>query len=419
MINYEDNYVQPLVLAALRKCLPKDSYTLINDITELPNLTDNFVQIGEYESIPFEHILAHGTSSLANTYIIRKALTRKHYLSNTVHNWVTKKSNSILKHHVKTSCHFELDYAEFLEDAIIDAWDLLESFSRNAGKARNHREWWILKPGMSERGHGIRLFSSLEELQTVFEEWETEESSLDEIEKEENNESLTSHFSLNLEKDSINNVVTSDLRHFIVQPYIHPPYLIQNNPQKFHIRTYVLAMGSLKVYVYHDMLALFSQALYVPPWNESKDLSAHLTNTCLGRDNKEELVRLFWSLQIPEVLKKRAFAQICEITGEIFEAAARGMTVHFQTIPNVFEVFGLDFLLDETGKAWLLEINAFPDFQQTGEALREVVGEFWEAVVAHTIGMFFGYCQNIQNHISCSKMVLVNELKLHGGLNGS
>jgi len=89
-------------------------------------------------------------------------------------------------------------------------------------------------------------------------------------------------------------------------------------------------------------------------------------------------------------MKEDIWKQICSITGEIFEAAARGMMVHFQTMPNAFEVFGVDFLVDGEGRAWLLEVNAFPDFRQTGNELRGLVGGLWEEVVGRVVGGFFG-----------------------------
>ena len=66
------------------------------------------------------------------------------------------------------------------------------------------------------------------------------------------------------------------------------------------------------------------------------------------------------------------------------------MTVHFQPLPNAFEVFGVDFLVDAAGTAWLLEINAFPDFKQTGDdlRLREVVAEFWADVLRLAVRPF-------------------------------
>ena len=342
------------------------------------------------------------TASLCNAYIIRKALIRKHYLSTTVYNWVVKNPSSILTTNIKPSCDFELDYAEFLDDALVEAWELQESFKRNEDKEAEEREWWILKPGMSDRGQGIRLFSTEEELQGIFEEWEAERpDSDDEAENEDDHkgeeEAKSASKKGKQEEVGDDYIVTSHLRHFIAQPYIHPPLLVPSNPHKFHIRTYVLALGSLRIHVYKPMLALFSATPYTPPWTvssssltPSQDLSAHLTNTCLQTGGHSGSVQAFWSLDLPSSTKASIFKQICETTGEVFEAAAKGMMIHFQTLPNAFEVFGLDFLVDEGGTAWLLEVNAFPDFKQTGTGLMDLVGGLWEAVVGEVVGDFFG-----------------------------
>jgi hypothetical protein len=66
------------------------------------------------------------------------------------------------------------------------------------------------------------------------------------------------------------------------------------------------------------------------------------------------------------------------------------MTVHFQALPNAFEVFGVDFLVDANGDAWLLEVNAFPDFRQTGDELKGLVQGLWADVVDVMVREFFG-----------------------------
>lgn len=423
LIEYEDPYVQPLILEALRSRLSPNSYTLISSLSELPTPSTPFLQISAYESLLFEHIMEHPTTSLTNAYIIRKALIRKHYLSTTAYNWITKNPSSILATNTKPSCDLELDYAEFLDDALVEAWELQASFQKNEGKEAEEREWWILKPGMSDRGQGIRLFSSEEELQAIFEEWEEASPDSDE-EDDDNNEEESDKIATSEEESGIREdkgddyIVTSHLRHFIAQPYIHPPLLLSSNPRKFHIRTYVLASGSLKVHVYRPMLALFAPSPYTPPYSSSStDLSAHLTNTCLQTSSSSSTtpdpsnVQLFWDLDLPTSLKDKIFSQICEVTGEIFEAAAKGMMVHFQTLPNAFEIFGVDFLVGDNGTAWLLEVNAFPDFRQTGDELKGLVGGLWGDVVEEVVGGFFGVDRKIKDK-STGELVLVKELDL-------
>ncbi|KAK8164886.1 tubulin-tyrosine ligase family-domain-containing protein [Phyllosticta citrichinensis] len=445
LVDYEDQYVQPLILDALASRLPKDSYTLIKSLDEHAGEAKPLLQFRDYESIDFDRAV-DSPNSMINAYVIRKALIRKHYLSTTVSNWIVKHPDSLLKSHVKPSVDFELDYAEFLDDALVEAFDLRESFARNEDKEPKESEWWILKPGMSDRGQGIRLFSTEEELQSIFEEWEAErpDSEVDEesdLETEGAHEKRPSEGELNVtiraEANGIDSsgarsdatatpltpfslattngskfsdfsnrkidvkteqkdyIITSQLRHFIAQPYIDPPLTFDG--RKFHIRTYVLAVGALKVFVYRPMLALFAAAPYSPPWAaDEQDLRAHLTNTCIqGSDAREGSVRAYWDLPndvatLPKGWKDAVFSQICAVTGAAFEAAARGMMIHFQPLPSAFELFGVDFMVDERGDAFLLEINAFPDFRQTGDELQGLVRGLMEDVVDVAFKPFFG-----------------------------
>ncbi|KAF2135906.1 uncharacterized protein K452DRAFT_292837 [Aplosporella prunicola CBS 121167] len=445
LIDYEDPYVQPLILSAFKSKLPESSYELIKSLDEYPSSGGPLLQFRAYEALDFDSALER-PRCLINAYVIRKALIRKHYLATTCHHWVVKHPDSVLKSHVKPSVDFELDYAEFLDDALVEAFELHESWQRNEGKSNEEKEWWILKPGMSDRGQGIRLFSSEEELQAIFDEWEAERPDSDdegegEDEEEEGEEevdgasangsssriskshsatdarsdagSASSHKPLDFSQIQVtteqkNYVITSQLRHFIAQPYIHPP--LQFEGRKFHIRTYVLAVGALKVYVYQPMLALFAAAPYAAPWASSTadggsgpDLRAHLTNTCLqGSEQREGSVRAFWDLPdqaedaasplngVDGGWKAHVFDQICSVTGAAFEAAAREMMIHFQPLPSAFELFGLDFMVDEAGTAWLLEVNAFPDFRQTGDELQGLVEGLMEEVVDVAVKPFFG-----------------------------
>ncbi|KAI7218171.1 hypothetical protein KC333_g3766 [Hortaea werneckii] len=497
-LDYEDPYVQPLILSALKSRLPSELLVFVQNEENketpptLPDGNRKLLQWRQYESIDFDRLLDQPSTTLANSYVIRKALMRKHYLSTTIAHWITKNPDSVLTRHVKPSVEFEVDFAEFLDEALLEAFELHESWARNEGKLPHEREWWILKPGMSDRGQGIRLFSSEEELQGIFEEWDPpSDDEEEEDDDDEDAEEVEGCFSgdekdapdgstslANAKKnasietsneggdgrggddeDEGNGIITSQLRHFIAQPYIHPPLLLPPpHPcagKKFHIRTYVLAVGALKVYVYKPMLALFAAKPYSAPGSPSTpysssdqtpdsqgdpstssttaekdhnddddhiptdvnaDLTGHLSNTCFHLDpsTRESSVHAFWSLpsslsspsnprpssptnhhrqqqQQEEDWKAALFTQIQSITAQTFLAAARTMSIHFQPLPNAFEIFGVDFLVDgDEAKAWLMEINAFPDFAQTGVELKEdLVGGLFEEVVELVVRPFF------------------------------
>lgn len=416
VVDYEDPYVQPIILSALQSHIPSNQLQLLSpdpsrSLAEQVPKGAKVLQIRAYESIDFDHASENPGTSLINSYVIRKALIRKHFLSTTVDHWVAKNPESPLRGHVKASEPFEVDYAEFLDDALDETFDLRASLERNGGGGGDpleaeEREWWILKPSMSDRGQGIRLFSTMEELQEIFDGWEADEPSSDD-EDDENGNNNDDDGAGAYGGDDKDHITTSHLRHFVAQPYIHPPLLLPEcGNRKFHIRAYVLCVGALKVYVSRSMLALFAGRAYSAPWekknkkNEGEGgddqdedyLDAHLTNTCIqGPKADAGSVRRFWDVPgLTAEAKDDVFAQVCSVTGEVFEAAAKAMMVHFQPLGFAFEAFGLDFLVDAGGRAWLLEVNAFPDFKQTGDDLRDVVAEFWQGAVSRGVAPFVG-----------------------------
>lgn len=259
-------------------------------------------------------------------------MIRKHFLSRSVSRHVAKYPDSILSSAFPQTHDFELDYAEFLDEALAEEYELAESLTRNGRASAEGRDWWILKPGMSDRGQGIRLFSTEEELAGIFKSFEIAE---DEDGDGDVEEGSTEEYGGN----SDTQIITNQLRHFVAQKYIHPPLLVDR--RKFHIRTYVLAVGGLRVYVYKPMLALFAAKEYSPPWEGSTDLSGHLTNTCLQTGGGSEgTVRLFWDMgsNVPggQDAMEGIWKSICTITGETFRAAATGQRIHFQASPLFF-----------------------------------------------------------------------------------
>lgn len=406
IVDYEDPYVQPIIVDALKSQLGS-SCGVHTSFSTVPT-ESRLLQIRAYEALDFEYGMTE-SETLMNAYVIRKALIRKHYLSNMIQLWTAKTAKSKLRQHFMPAEDFELDYAEFLDDALVETFELRASFEKNAELEPAERQWWILKPSMSDRGQGIRLFSTEEELLAIFEEWEAQNPDSDEDDENEDDAGAGDEAQSTANADYI---VTSHLRHFVAQPYIHPPLLISDSPfnnRKFHIRTYVVAAGALRVYVYSHMLALFASESYSPPWTATgrdsdstedeailqRMRNVHLTNTCVQRSTGKETIdednvflfsKLPLSIEIQDSIKQ----QIEDTTAELFRAAASYPT-NFQALPNAFEVFGVDFLVDEKSNVWLLEVNAFPDFAQTGQELKEVVVKgLWEEIANVVVAPHFG-----------------------------
>ncbi|KAF3927700.1 hypothetical protein ABW21_db0204383 [Orbilia brochopaga] len=423
IVDYTDDksYVEPLILAAIKSQLPTATIVSPDNVDSIPH-TARQLHWTAYEALDFTHLLSHPTTALFNAYVIRKALIRKHYLLHTVDAYIRKHPSSILKTAVPTAVAFEVDYAEFLDEALQEAYELTTSMDENAAKDPADRVWWILKPGMSDRGAGIRLFSTMDELQAIFESWEQDDT---------DNEDEDG-------KQTGDGIVTSSLRHFVAQEYVAPMLLRPHDgmpARKFHVRTYILAVGALAVYVYRPMLALFAATAYTHPSHQHTssttptdsenssdpvdvDLTAHLTNTCLQNGAHDGAVLPFWSLPTTHLVSENTletwFDEICSVTGELFRAAVGGGRVHFQPVPNGFEIFGVDFLVGEDGKVWLLEVNAFPDFKQTGEELRGLVGGLFEEVVRVAGGFFEGAVEGRGEKEGDERMVKVLEMQVGG-----
>jgi hypothetical protein len=175
----------------------------------------------------------------------------------------------------------------------------------------------------SDCGEGIRLFSDWDSLEAVFRDY---------------------------------GLLASTGR-FTAQRYIHPPLFLPDDKRKWHIRTYAIVAGMLKVHVFEEMLVLLASAEYQTPWDSSCS-AVHLTNTSLPSSNDpQEHTVLLSSLDVR--WKQAVVDQICGITGDVFEAAGAALALSQRS--NCFQIFGLDFIVDEDQKVWLLEVNEAPD----------------------------------------------------------
>ncbi|KAL2752384.1 hypothetical protein ACRALDRAFT_1072344 [Sodiomyces alcalophilus JCM 7366] len=395
-----------------------------DDADDLPRSTDATVlQMCNGQDLNGKFAILNSANGLINAYPNSDAVARKDYLAQVVLYWTAKRPNSILKNHVPETVRLSLDYAEYVDDALAAADDLtlLYNLEENATKPASERDWWILKPALVDSGSGIRLFSTMEELASHLElaEYESdggeseEESEAEEEQAEEVASVVkaappphdgTNGFTPSLSNpglDTLDALVTStgdmtlngkkiergakpqyvfkengripsaQMREFVAQRYIVsvPPL----ERRKWHIRTYVLSVGRLKVHVYREMLALLAGEDYEPPW-KNPSLKSSLTNTALQDEEdfvRKESMRDFWKVAddlLPGDWKADIFDQICAISAELFRAAVHTMADKFTTLDKCFELYALDFLVDTDGSAWLLEVNETPAFYQQGVA---------------------------------------------------
>lgn len=77
---------------------------------------------------------------------------------------------------------------ELFYDELYEVSEALEaqpaSNGDDAEKGQGKRKWWILKPAMTDKGQGIRLFDNKEALQDIFNSFEDEDSDDDDEDEE-------------------------------------------------------------------------------------------------------------------------------------------------------------------------------------------------------------------------------------------
>ncbi|CEL58034.1 putative tubulin--tyrosine ligase C12B10,04 OS=Schizosaccharomyces pombe (strain 972 / ATCC 24843) GN=SPAC12B10.04 PE=3 SV=1 [Rhizoctonia solani AG-1 IB] len=173
-----------------------------------------------------------------------------------------------------------------------------------------------------------------------------------------------------------------------------------------------------------NILALFAGTAYDSPSCQTggkpsdMDLSPHLTNTVLQDDVHESSVRLLKELVGCDVLSTAGIGtllgpedvrdiedQVADILAETFKAALAS-AVHFQVLPNAFELFGVDFLVTHAPEfdpksskyqVHLLEINAEPAIELTGARLNWILVDLFKGIAHTCVKPFFEITKSVPN----------------------
>ncbi|EXL64452.1 hypothetical protein FOPG_19284 [Fusarium oxysporum f. sp. conglutinans race 2 54008] len=279
--------------------------------------------------------------------------------------WSAKRPGSVLSGCMPATVSFEIDYAEYLDEALAesDSYDLCTSLSHNTGLAPKDRQWWILKPALTARGDGIRLFSDESQLRESFESVEDDD---DEI-SEDGKARFSNHA---LASGAVPHLVCDISSHSASEPYC-PPWESMSRGSALtntHLQGTVCSEsarqdfwtlpddlfgqdGSWKDRAYFRIQQIAGEC-FLAAWTLPDDL--------FGQDGS-------W--------KDRAYFRIQQIAGECFLAAAT-MNTNIALHPDCFEIFALDFLIDQDEHVWLMEVNSGPGLSAEGIGSRIAKGFF-------------------------------------------
>ncbi len=134
---FTDSLVQKSISSLQRKP------TLVN-APIIKTRGDQLLQWSSYDEIDHELTLASPDAVLSSSYVIRKALTRKHFLSRSILSYVTKTPQSVLSAAAPQTFDIEISFADELEEMLTDElWELGRDLDCDTPR------WWILKPSVS------------------------------------------------------------------------------------------------------------------------------------------------------------------------------------------------------------------------------------------------------------------------------
>ncbi|KEP64976.1 UNVERIFIED_CONTAM: Tubulin-tyrosine ligase family protein [Hammondia hammondi] len=176
---------------------------------------------------------------------------------------------------------------------------------------------------------------------------------------------------------------------YIMQRYIHNPYLM--NKRKFDFRIYCMVIsvnGTPKVYISKLGMARFCTEKYRAPTRRNIDNPfMHLTNYSINKDNTSSFVRSTdlhddsnskrMLKDVLEDLSKKGvnitsvWDQIKSITARTVVCLYPWLNLRYRHVykgkdnepSRCFQLLGLDILLDNNEKCWLLEVNSNPSLR--------------------------------------------------------
>jgi hypothetical protein len=221
---------------------------------------------------------------------------------------------------------------------------------------------------------------------------------------------------------------------YVAQKYVN--HLALWKGRKFHIRTYVVVSADLGVYIHRKAFLHIANKMFARAGGSEGDDEVHITNCCANSGNKQafagEIViddltnpapypgtgneNTNWNLNNKtaasgdssssisvcenpttnnnnnnnggvsdgDISFATGFKDMCSILSSLIDAAAPFLEA--QTSQRNFEYMGVDFMIDENGRAWILECNC-PPSQDTATGLPHAE-ELHNAVMSDVLGTF-------------------------------
>ena len=244
----------------------------------------------------------------------------------------------------------------------------------------HEKNLWILKPSWCDRGKGVEIFKTLEELGKFLQMYVSGYNMSEYMNMDYNDQD---NISPALKEGAmIDKAQKTIFPKFVIQKYMEQPALFKG--LKFDIRSHALLTQEKELYIFRDS---YVRLCSLPYTLEKQNYFAHLCNTAVNQksdsfgalaagntisigelgaffDQKEagtEFLRKIGSFE------KYFYEEIKKLMKIAFDSVLkRANLLNPEKIPNSFELFGFDIMVDQSYKCWLIEANYIPGLTDDG-----------------------------------------------------
>lgn len=222
---------------------------------------------------------------------------------------------------------------------------------------------WIIKVAGMNRGFGVEVFQTLEELKKLIKDIGT---GYQERIVQDNKQISRSSVYIKTAK-------------FVIQKYIERPLLYKN--RKMDLRVWVMFSHENKPYIFRECYVRLSAAVF--DMAKINEKFVHLTNNALQKYceqyDEDETLKSTQDLEAfvkesvrPDYSFKRdTWTKIRRLVKIVHNCCTKGINVNNKKLS--FEIFGFDFMIDESFGVWLIETNTNPSITTPGIILKAYV----------------------------------------------
>ncbi|EGR30742.1 tubulin-tyrosine ligase family protein, putative [Ichthyophthirius multifiliis] len=279
----------------------------------------------------------------------------------------------------------------------VNYFNQIKDQQQQQGNIKPQQNVWIVKPGeITNRGSGIKVLQDLQQIENIIESNEFHKSGMQKT--------------------------------YIIQRYIEYPLLYYK--RKFDIRCYYLLTGingNLKGYWYSEgYIRTASKEFTIK--NLGKMI--HLTNDAIQKKddqygkyekgNKvsyEELEKYINQFYNNYDFQNDVHNQMKQIATDTIKAVYG--KINPDKLENTLEIFGLDFMIDDNFKIWLIEVNTNPALEICCPLLARIIPQMIENVFRIAIDPIFPLPNNtnsknfnIDNYLENNKFYLIFDEKI-------